>query len=326
MFSKIRRHISYTNAILTLALVFAMAGGAYAAKKYVITSTSQISPKVLKSLQGKAGANGTPGAQGPAGAAGPAGPAGPGGAKGNDGSPGAKGENGAPGAPGDKGANGESVTSKAFSGAKTVGSQKCDVGGTEFISAAGTTLACNGEAGEAGEKGKNGTPGATGPKGVEGEPWTTGGVLPSKQSEKGVWSLAGMPVKVSNVAPLSFVSSSISFPIPLKEGLTGEVGKVIGFEEGEGETNEKLPEVGGVKVCTGNHDNPKAAPGYLCIFVGPTKLENVFQGTEGPVLFPISLEVNKAFEVSRTGVLMQAWAANEAEGVYAAGAWAVTAP
>ena len=54
MFSKIRKRFSYTNVVLTIALVFAMSGGAYAAKKYLITSTSQISPKVLKSLQGKA--------------------------------------------------------------------------------------------------------------------------------------------------------------------------------------------------------------------------------------------------------------------------------
>ena len=35
--------------IATIALVFAMSGGAYAAKKYLISSTKQISPSVLKS-------------------------------------------------------------------------------------------------------------------------------------------------------------------------------------------------------------------------------------------------------------------------------------
>jgi hypothetical protein len=78
-------HISPATAIATLALVFAMTGGAYAASKYLITSTKQISPKVLKALKGKGGANGANGAngaQGPAGAAGAVGPQGPGGAMG----------------------------------------------------------------------------------------------------------------------------------------------------------------------------------------------------------------------------------------------------
>jgi Collagen triple helix repeat (20 copies) len=103
MFQAIRRriHVSPATAIATLALVFAMTGGAYAAKHYLITSTKQISPKVLKALKGKAGANG---AQGPAGAAGAAGPQGPGGAAG------AKGETGAPGGKGGQGEKGDPGT------------------------------------------------------------------------------------------------------------------------------------------------------------------------------------------------------------------------
>ena len=79
MFGGIRKRVSYTNVVLTLILVFAMSGGAYAAGRYLITSTKQISPKVLKALAGKGGATG------PAGAAGAAGPAGPAGAKGESG-------------------------------------------------------------------------------------------------------------------------------------------------------------------------------------------------------------------------------------------------
>lgn len=90
-------HVSPATVIATLALVFAITGGAYAAGKYVITSPKQIKPSVLKSLQGRAGANGAPGAAGAAGPQGSAGPAG---------SAGPKGETGAPGAPGTKGQNG----------------------------------------------------------------------------------------------------------------------------------------------------------------------------------------------------------------------------
>src|ERR1700691_1348608 len=98
MFSALRRriHLSPAMVIAGLAVVFAMTGGAYAAKKYLITSTKQISPSVLKQLQGKAGAGGAAGAQGPAGPAGPAGPGGPGG-KGEKGERGESGQSGTPG-------------------------------------------------------------------------------------------------------------------------------------------------------------------------------------------------------------------------------------
>jgi hypothetical protein len=45
-----RRHLTYANVAATLALVFSMSGGALAAKHYLIDSTKQINPKVLKSL------------------------------------------------------------------------------------------------------------------------------------------------------------------------------------------------------------------------------------------------------------------------------------
>jgi hypothetical protein len=89
MFSMIRRRFTFANVAMTLAIVFAMSGAAYAAKKYVITSTKQISPKVLTALKGKAGK------------AGPIGPAGP---KGDPGAAGAKGD---PGLPGEKGQPGD---------------------------------------------------------------------------------------------------------------------------------------------------------------------------------------------------------------------------
>jgi hypothetical protein len=106
-----RIHLSPATVIATIALVFAMSGGAYAAGKYLITSTKQISPKVLKTLQGKAGARGATGPQGLAGTAGagspgsqgPTGPAGPGGPKGETGAPGAPGINGKNGTNGKEG-------------------------------------------------------------------------------------------------------------------------------------------------------------------------------------------------------------------------------
>ncbi len=163
-FSRLRKRFTYANVILTLALVFAMTGGAYAAGKYLITSTKQIKPSVLKQLQGKTGARGPAGPAGVAGAVGAAGPQGP---------AGGKGENGAPGA---NGSNGVSVTSKEL----TKSSSACKKeGGSEFTSAEGTkTTACNGS------------------------PWTAGGTLPKGSSERGQWVIAGYenPVRETSLS------------------------------------------------------------------------------------------------------------------------------
>jgi hypothetical protein len=122
MFSSVRRRLTYANVAMTLALVLAMSGGAYAASKVLITSTKQISPKVLKQLQGKTGKAGTNGVQGPAG---PAGPQGPAGANGKDGAPGKDGTNGTDGTNGINGTTGFTETlpkGKTLEGEWTLGS------------------------------------------------------------------------------------------------------------------------------------------------------------------------------------------------------------
>ena len=75
-----RKRMSYASVAATLALVLALGGGtAWAAHHYLITSTSQIKPNVLKSLRGyrgyrgytgKNGTNGTNGTNGATGATG----------------------------------------------------------------------------------------------------------------------------------------------------------------------------------------------------------------------------------------------------------------
>jgi Collagen triple helix repeat (20 copies) len=85
------RRLTYANVTATLALFFAMSGGALAAKHYLISSTKQINPKVLKALKGNRGATGATGAAGAAGAAGKEGPAGKEGKAGPEGKPGAPG-------------------------------------------------------------------------------------------------------------------------------------------------------------------------------------------------------------------------------------------
>jgi hypothetical protein len=86
-----RRRLSYANVVATLALVFAMSGGALAANHYLINSTKQISPKVLKKLTGKTGKTGVDGAAGAAGKEGPQGKEGSAGKEGKEGLAGAAG-------------------------------------------------------------------------------------------------------------------------------------------------------------------------------------------------------------------------------------------
>src|SRR3984893_10784001 len=86
--NSLRKHFGYANVVATLALVFAMSGGALAANHYLINSTKQINPKVLKKLKGNAGKTGATGATG---AQGKEGPTGKEGAAGKEGATGARG-------------------------------------------------------------------------------------------------------------------------------------------------------------------------------------------------------------------------------------------
>lgn len=78
----------YAEITATVALVLAMSGGALAASHYLISSTSQIKPSVLRQLKGAKGTRGpkglagAPGSTGTAGQPGAAGPSGPSGTPG----------------------------------------------------------------------------------------------------------------------------------------------------------------------------------------------------------------------------------------------------
>jgi Collagen triple helix repeat (20 copies) len=235
MFSAIRNRMTYANVTATLALFFAMSGGALAASHYLITSTKQIKPSVLSSLKGKAGATG------PAGAAGATGPAGGAGPQGSAGPAGVKGETGSPGAPG---ANGESVTSKTVSKSSETCAKQ---GGSEFKAGSTTTLACNGK---------------------EGSPWTAGGTLPVGATETGDWAFN---ILTSAVASRTLIEP-ISFTIPLADPLDAKHVHYINASDEEvveltGGFGEILKEVTVAPTeCLGSVEAPSAQPGNLCVY------------------------------------------------------------
>ncbi len=159
-----------------VALIAALAGGAYAASGGLTAKQKKEVKKIAKQF---AGAPGAPGATGPAGAPG---------AKGDTGAAGSAGTNGTDGT---NGTNGVSPIGTAFSGEQN----GCKEGGVKFVGA-NATVACNGVKGEPGETGFTDT-------------------LPPGKTETGTWALGphaqATVVPLSFTIPLAEAPESLHF-------------------------------------------------------------------------------------------------------------------
>jgi hypothetical protein len=195
MFAALRRRVTYTNVGVTLALVFAMSGGAFALGGHggAVPSRATASAARVTAVQAKAKSKTKAGARGPAGPRGATGATGPAGATGATGPAGATGPVGAQGVAGTDGSDGE--------------------------------------AGKEGAPGKNGR---AGPEGPQGSPWTAGGTLPAEKTETGSWAVASGKENGVYLSEHFAVPAPISFPIPLQQPLEGSAVHFVKYEESGG--------------------------------------------------------------------------------------------
>ncbi len=108
-----------------------------------------------------------------------------------------------------------------------------------------------GAAGPTGAQGPQGSPGAKGDTGGQGEPGSSQfpATLPSGVTEHGIYGMSGQRSNPS--PPLDLPGTSISFPISLASQ----------------PHHEKIATGGSATAhCPGSWDEPKAAPGYLCVY------------------------------------------------------------
>jgi hypothetical protein len=158
-----------------------------------------------------------------------------------------------------------------------------------------------GAKGDAGAKGDSGAPGAPGAPGEAGEAGEDGACsvsepsceLPSGSTVTGVWGFSS----VGDPEPLV----QISFPLRLP---SAPVIQIIFADELS--TTE----------CPGSASEPKAEPGYVCIYGHTFGVENVQHNAE-------PLGVGEQF---RSGLILHFNVENVAERAQARGSWAATAP
>lgn len=297
MFSQLRARVGTAGLfVAVVALVAALAGGAYAASGVLTGKEKKEVKAIAKKYAGKPGATGAPGAAGAQGQPGAKGDAG------------ANGTNGTDGTNGTNGKDGVSPKGAQFSGAKG----PCTSGGVEFEEAGGAhTFACNGSTG-----------------------FTS--TLPSGQTETGTWTIGttsttgGGPGEGSREGSLA----AVSFAIPLEAGLdaahvhyistSGQ--EVVFVAEGIEIKEAKEQDQAVPNPCPGTAEAPEAEPGHLCVYEGKLEGPHIGSnsiGTPGNFIAPYP-GFNGA---GPSGAILNAiWLTPPSSASYGYGSWAVTAP
>jgi hypothetical protein len=288
--SRIHQKLGTAGFIISIvALVAALGGGAYAASGGLNGKQKKEVEKIAKKYAGKPGATGSAGAAG---------------AAGKNGTDGTNGTNGNDGANGDNGAAGESVTiTESANGIEghCTGSGQSGKGGSKFQVGGEAGYACNGK---------------------EGSPWTELGVLPAEQTETGTWVLS----EVTVAALGNTVLSPVSFGLPLPEKLTWSAdpatSQVHVVQASGEEFNEETGEEEASSVCLGTAENPTAAPGNLCVYVGELRNARLFNGS---ITNPFLEDHQGKSGAGTTGAILRILP-NPTEIAAGFGTWAVAAP
>jgi hypothetical protein len=235
--------------VAVIAMVIALAGGAFAASGGLTPKQKKQVEAIAKKFAGKPG---------PAGAAGAIGAKGDAGSQGKEGPPGKEGLGGKPGK------DGTSVALREIPAEEL----ECDeLGGVEVRLATQVV----GEGNEV----CNGKEGKEGKEGPEGKPWTAGGLLPPGATETGSWAFdravnkfeveVGGEVKEVTVGADEPIHVAIPFFIPLAKVLSSSHVTYVDIGETPSKC-QKEEEVEGVIEPVGNVAFPRAAPGELCVF------------------------------------------------------------
>ncbi len=184
--------------------------------------------------------------------------------------------------------SGQSVTTKNLNPGEGPTGEECEEGGTEFTSASGTSVVCNGE---------EGTVGPAGPAG----PTCPGGlcVAPEGSTQVGVWSFRAKEQAAEFV--------TISFPLQLPSSPTFHYVKWA--EQGTPSAPPGCP--------SPFPEEPEALPGNFCVYEGEEVSDGELVNAGVPTLATGSLD-------NGTGRVLKFTLTNPANEARGTGSWAVT--
>jgi hypothetical protein len=267
---RIRFRPTYSNVVATMALFFALAGGAWAATqlpKESVGSTqlakgavtpAKLSDQAKKGFTGARGEAGAQGALGPRGNEGPRGENGAAGATGPQGIRGATGATGATGSrgdPGEDGARGE----RGLTGQTGLTGPPGDQG-------------LRGERGEEGTMGPRGDRGFQGAPGDPGEPGEPG--EPGAEGKQGPIGPSDAYVAISDEEPLEVVNGAQGVPLELALPAGEYVIQAVLTVEGEGKAGAtadcSFMGAPGITLGPSNNFSASVRAGAIASLVGAT--------------------------------------------------------